>query len=219
MNNNDIARYLVLSLEHNVINKLITLNNMIIRHNIDTINRMDIFIEKVRLEHSDIYKSLNLKEILNNEISQGMKGHCLIRMSLLTFYINSDKFPLAELKLSNVTKKKIQMIHSALKDSFARITKHRLYRILRVADECSFEVAIILSALKRDFSIEYLKRAQDLKRFINKNRVDGYDIQREMNIDQGMQIGQIKEEINRMWFLGKIRTRQEIISFIRSNLT
>ena len=180
---------------------------------------MDDFIETVRLKHSTIYKSLNLKGLLKSEISQGMKGHSLIRLAILSYGDKSDEIRIKGLKLSNEVARRLKLIQLALRDSLGSITKHRLYGILRVSNECSEEVALILSAMKRDFSLEYLKRAQDLKRFINENRFNGYDIQREVNIAEGMRIGQIKEEIYRKWFLGELRTRQDIISFVRSNLT
>ena len=219
LNNNDVAKYLELSCRHNVLCEVIGLNQLDIINNIDTIKSIDNYLERVRLKHFTTYKSLNLKGLLTNEISQGMKVHSLIRLAILSYGDKNDEIHIKGLKLSNEVARRLKLIQSAIRDSLGTITKHRLYGILRLADECSEEVALILSAMKRDFSMEYLNMAQDLKRFINEDRVDGNDIQRELNLDEGMRIGQIKEEIYRKWFLGELKTRQDIISFVRSNLT
>jgi len=206
-----------LMLKYKVLNEISTLNRQIIKHNIILIKRVDDFVEELGIKHPDRYNSLNLKEILNSEISQGMKGHGILRIAILTFNDKSDEIHIKGLRLSNEIAWRIKLIHRALRDLPVRITKNRLFNILNVAGKCSQEVALILSSIKRDFSMDYLKRAQDLKRFMNEKKVDGYDIQREMKIAKGEQIGHMKEVIYRKWFVGKLKTRQEIILFIRSN--
>ncbi len=219
LNNDNAARYLKLSLKHKVINEVISLNNTILMNNIDNINKLNKFIERVKIKQLDIYKSLNLNRILHNEISQGMHRYSLIKMAILTYDDKSDKITVKGLRLSNDIVKRLKLIHSALRLAKGRLTQLKLYRILLEAGICSEEVALIISMIKKDYSLKYVKRAQDLKRFIINNRVSGYDIQRETKITKGDRVGQIKEEICRKWFLGELRTRQQILSFIRSNLT
>jgi hypothetical protein len=110
------------------------------------------------------------------------------------------------------------LINRAIRDLPGRITKDRLFNILNAAGKCSQEAALILSAIKGDFTMDYLKRAQELMRFINEKKVDGHDIQREMKITKGEHVGHMKEAIYRKWFVGELKTRQEIISFIKSNI-
>jgi tRNA nucleotidyltransferase/poly(A) polymerase len=219
LNNHNVVKSLGLSLKFKVINEVIYPNNINIKANIELIKMFDNFMDKISLRYPDIYKSLKLKGILRNEISQGMNGHCLIRMSILTYDNKSDEIHIKGLKLSNEIVWRIKLINRALRDLSGRVTKHRLFNILKDAGKCSQEVALILSVIKRDFTVGYLKRAQDLMRFINEKKVDGYDIQREMKIARGEQVGHMKEVIYRKWFVGELKTRQEIISFIRSNLT
>jgi len=219
LNNKGIASLLDLMLGFNVLSELSGLNYKIIKRNIATIRLLGEFTDEVKLKYTKTYNSLKLKEILDNEISQGMKVRCLIVLAILTLDDNNGNIPLNGFRFSNIIKKRIQMMHTVLRDVSGQITKLRLYKMLRLANECSEEVAIILSAMKRDFSMEYLNRAQDLIRFKNENVFDGYDIQREMNISQGEHIGKIKEEIERRWFLGELKNEREIKSFIRSNLT
>jgi len=219
LNNNNAMKYLELSLKHNVLNEVISLNHQNIKSNLDKISRMDNFFNKIRLKHYAIYKSLNLKGILRSEISQGMNGHCFLRIALLTYCNTSEDLHVKGLKLSNITMRRIKFIHSALRSSSVRLTQERLYRLLKDASECSEEVALIISMFMEDVSLEYLKKAQDLNNFILENTVNGHDIQREMNITSGNQVGLIKEEIRRKWFLGELKTGQQILSFIRSNLT
>ena len=219
LSTSNVAGGLELSLKIKVINEVINPNTLNIKANIESIRKFDDFIDKVRLKYPDIYKSLKLIGILQNDISQGMNGHCLIRMSILSYDDKSDEIHIKGLRLSNEIVWRIKLIHRALRDLPERITKDRLFYILNAAGKCSKEVALILSATKRDFTMKYLKRAQDLIRFINEKKVDGHDIQREMKITKGEHIGHMKELIYRKWFVGELKTRQEIIRFIRSNLT
>jgi tRNA nucleotidyltransferase/poly(A) polymerase len=219
LNNNNAARYLRLALKHKVLNKVIGLNQIITLKNIDNINALDEFMERVRLKHSSIYKALNLNRILHNEISQGMNRHSLIKMAILTYVDKSDEIHVIGLRLSNDIVKRLKLIHSALRIATGRLTQLKLYRIIKEAGICSEEVALIISMMKKDYSLKYVKKAQDLKKFIVSNKVNGYVIQREMKITSGDGVGHIKEEICRKWFLGELRTRQHILSFIRSNLT
>jgi tRNA nucleotidyltransferase/poly(A) polymerase len=215
----NVTKILELSLKAKVISEVICANSLNIKANIELINIFDRFMDKVILKHPDIYKSLKLKVILKNKISQGMNGHCLIRMSILTYDDKSDEIHIKGLRLSNEIESRIKLINRAIRDLPGRITKDRLFNILNAAGKCSQEAALILSAIKGDFTMDYLKRAQELMRFINEKKVDGHDIQREMKITKGEHVGHMKEAIYRKWFVGELKTRQEIISFIRSNLT
>ena len=219
LNNTGIASLLDLMLKINVLHELTNLNNKIIKRNIAKIRLLDEFAHEVKVKYTKTYNSLKLKEILDNEISQGMTGRSLIILSILSIDDNSGNIPLKGFRFSNIIKKRIQLIQEVLRNVSGHITQLRLYEMLKLANECSEEVAFILSAMKRDFSMEYLKRAQDLIRFKNENVFDGFDIQRVMNINQGEHIGKIKEEIERRWFLGELKNEREIKSFARSNLT
>ncbi len=215
----NVTHYIKSAFKHKVLSEILSLNSLILINNITILHNADQFIARIRSRHSDLYNSLQLNTLFNEQYNQGVNGYCLINIALLTYNDSGKRIFDKRLSLSNDIEKRINSIHHALRLSGRRLTKKALYEIFTEAGSSSEEAGLIISMLRNDISLKYLIMSRDLKRFKMKNVITGNDIQNELNIDKGEQVGRIKEEICRKWFMGKLRTKKQFMSYIRSNLT
>jgi hypothetical protein len=204
----------------NVFHEIIKLTAPRIKLNIEMLGKFDQFISLLR---SGIFKKViksKILPVLDLNIGQGLSRVGFIRLSILLNKLNGDKeIKYGRLKCSNSIVKKIRLIHNGLSLCEGRITDNKLYDIFKTTVDCEYEAALLISVTSQSNVDKFLKRADNFIKFKKKPLLDGYEIQKILNIEPSALIGKIQSEIHKRRFLGITRTKAEAKRWIISNLT
>ncbi|GBD96229.1 MAG TPA: CCA tRNA nucleotidyltransferase [Nitrospirae bacterium] len=212
LNNEQAAYLLPLCHKDKVLNKVLGVKHLKFNNNIDLIRKFDRLIIKFKKE-----KKRKILHLLKENVSQGLIRAGFIRLAILLInarYIDKD-----HLRLSRKNRKKLRIIQNTYKLSRERITRERLYRLLKEADESVYEAAIVLSTLKGTRANLFLDIADHFIKIKNKRLFTGNEIQEILNIGSGELVGKIKDELEKRIFLGYIRNKPEAREWILSNFT
>ncbi|MBI4707826.1 MAG: hypothetical protein HY761_07885, partial [Candidatus Omnitrophica bacterium] len=159
-------------------------------------------------------------KILKQNISQGLNRDGLIRLSILLLNLyGTSGYGHANLKYSNTIQKKLIKIHYGMTFTGGRITYNRLFNIFNAANDCEFELALILSVVRSRNVNKYFKRADDFIKFKRNKLLNGYEIQKILTSDPSEIIGKIQTDLHKRRFLGIIRSKKDAVHWIISNLT
>ena len=122
---------------------------------------------------------------------------------------------------SNIIKQKIREIQKARNLYSGRITDTKLYEIYKVAGTSVFEISLIMSSMRprRRDRQRFINRAKDYLKINKSHIIDGNEIQRILNIQEGAQIGRILENINEGQFKGFFKNASQARKWIISNFT
>lgn len=210
--------YISMSEKDNVLHNILTATLPLIKRNITTLGIFDHLIFSLKNSQSNTLRNKKILTALDLDISQGLNRAGLIRLSILLNNVNK-KHSHKKLKYSNLISKKVMNIQNGASLSKGRITDQKLFDIFNAAKDCSFEVALLVSVIRRINVDKLLKKADDFIKFKRNPILDGYNIQDILNIDATPLIGLIQAEIQKRRFLGITRTKTEAIHWILSNFT
>ncbi len=213
----NILNYIELCLLDNVLHEVFGVSNPILKVNMESIGVIDTFWQGLNSPNRNKSSEIRLKELLNAEISQSLSAIGLIRLFVLS--INPESPTNSCLLPSGKIARSMNRMYEAYQVQRDILTCDRLYEILRAADTCEYEFVTLISILDNLNVDKYLKRADEYLEITNHPLLTGDEIQDVLNISPGRQIGEIKEEIVRGQFAGKIRNKQEAHEWIISNLT
>lgn len=164
----------------------------------------------ITLEHKKIYK------LLNEEVSQGLNRLGLLH---LYFLIDCDSFSKSLLRASKKIHKAIKDIHNGITETKIKKTNKELYKIFLFSGERIFEVALMMSFLKKKKINFYFRRAEEFLKKKNEIPLDGNDIQDILKVKPGRKLGIILTRLQEEWLKGTVRTRQQAVKWLISNFT
>ncbi len=226
LNFNNSSYYLKLSLEDNVLSRIIPLTTDNISINLALIRRLDDFVNKI----SKLRVQRNLCETMFYMVSQNLTRTGLIRLFLLTrcndnqsdsehniLYLLNTKFRL--LNISTKIKKGLFHLWIADQLPFRRITDKDLFQIFLRSGSNVLESATIKTIMKSKIHYRFINRAKEFLQYKREPLLSGHDIKGILNIKSGEKIGEIKDRILEQQFLGIINNRMEAVRWIISNLT
>ncbi len=212
LNSADPLKYLKLCTQDGVFKAIFGVTICNININLGLIAVFDKFIKT----------SYKFKE-LSEPISQGLNRLGLIRLSLLMPQeIKRNKTHYFKyLRPSNIIKQKICEIQEAGDLNRGRITNSRLYKIYRAAGTSVLEIALIMASLRirRSDRQRLIDKAYNYLKINERHLIDGNEIQRTLNIEEGARIGMIQEKIKERYFKGLIRNESEAREWIISSFT
>lgn len=217
----DNASYYMSMIEKDkVFNEIFNVSTSRIKLNIVMLAKFDQFISILR---SGMFKKVSksrILPILDFNIGQGLSRVGFMRLSILLSKLNGLKeIKHGTLRYSNSIAKRIMMIHNGLSLCDGRITDRKLYDIFKTVDDCEYEAALLVSVTRHRSVDKCLKRADDFIKFKKNPLLNGFEIQKILNIDPSPLIGSIQSEIQKRRFLGITRTKAEAKRWIASYLT
>ena len=212
LNNEQAAYLLPVCHKDKVLNKVLGVNYLKFNDNIDLIRKFDRLIIKFKKE-----KNMKILHLLKENVSQGLVRAGFIKLAILL--INARDINKNHLRLSRKNRKKLRVIQNTYKLSGEQVTRERLYRLLKGADESVYEAAIVLSTIKGTRVNLFLDRADHFIKIKNKCLFTGNEVQEILNIGPGELVGKIKDELEKRIFLGYIRNKPEARKWITSNFT
>ncbi|MDP3298119.1 MAG: hypothetical protein Q8N09_11150 [Thermodesulfovibrionia bacterium] len=177
--------------------------------NIKFLNEFDMFLKK---QHAD----KKMSKYLDEEISQRLNRHGLLRLSILT-----ENYSITNicLKVSNNINKALKDIHNGMEISTGKISDTELYKIFNASGERIFEISFLLAFISKKNIKEIFKRANEYLKIKNKILLNGDDVQRILNIEPGIKVGNILATLQEEKFKGTIKTRAEARKWLLSNFT
>lgn len=214
------SHYISMCEKDKVLQQILNASTARIRTNIEVLKKFDRYIIGLR---SGKFKKLfnsRILPVLDLNIGQGLNGVGLMRLSILLNNLHrtgEDKY--GRLRFSNSIMKKVMKIQKGISLGTGRITNNKLYDIFKGSDDCAFEVALLVSVTRPKNVDKFLKRADNFIKSKKKPLLDGYEIQKILNIDPSAQVGLIQAEIQKRRFLGITRTKGEARHWILSNFT
>ncbi len=211
-------KYIKLSLLDNVLHEVMGISQDILIKNIIGIKKLDAFWHGLNSNKHDNQIESRLRHLLNAEISQSLSAIGLLRLFILTMNPEGPTSTSCILPSTKIRKSIIRM-REAYQLSRSRLTGSRLYEILRTAEGCEHEFMALISVLNDRNVDKYIKSADVYLQARNNPVLSGEEIQDILNISSGRQVGEVKEEIKRRQFSGKIKTKREAREWIISNLT
>jgi hypothetical protein len=123
------------------------------------------------------------------------------------------------LKLSTINNKLLECLINNEEFYKKRFTDTFLLNLYRRAGVHIYEMAAVLSTMKKRSASRIIARAQHYMKIKSKKLINGEDIMRALNIESGPDVGEIKERIFELQYHGIIRTKGEARKWIISNLT
>jgi tRNA nucleotidyltransferase (CCA-adding enzyme) len=201
-----------------VLSKLLNISPSNLNINIDILEDFDKYLNKNRSKLAEISRKKRIIKSIYRNKSQGLNRYGLIRLSLLL--LNQDILhDNKNLTLSNINRKAIINIHNSYELCRARITESELFQIYKAAGDSTYEISLILSAMRKRRDTKFINRAIDFLRIKKRHLLTGHEIQKLLNIKPGAIIGDIQGQIQRMQFMGLIKNKSEARDLIISNLT
>ncbi len=212
--------YISMSQKDKVLNKILNLTTQRIKLNIMMLGKLDQLIFRLRSRKLNKLMNSRILRVLNLKIGQGLSIEGLVRLSILLNNVKeAQKKAYGKLKYSKSINRRLRKIQNGLRMSKGRITESKLYDIFNVADECVFEVALLVSVTRQKNVDKFLKRADDFIEIKKNPLLDGHKIQNILNIEPSALVGNILAEIQKRRFLGITRTKTEAINWTISNFT
>ena len=183
---------------------------------INILNKFDSFL-KIQLKKTE--KANEGKEItafLKQEVSQGLNRIGLIRLALLTIDI-----PISDsvLRFSRDIHKSVRDIHSGYRAALQKIIYTELYKIFNVSGKRCFEIALLLSFIKRKNIKKIFKSASEYLKIKNKILLSGNDVQDILKIKPGAEIGRVLSRLKDMQYMGLVKTRAQARKWLLCNFT
>ena len=212
LNNSLAVNFLSICLKDKVLNKVLGVNQVILKDNLEFCKKFDCLMERFEKE-----KKRKILRMLDENVSQGLIRAGFIRLAIL--FINARHIDKHHLRLSRKNRKNLINIQAGYKFLEHRLTERNLYQIFRQADDSIFETAIILSTIKGRRVNLIMDRADHFMKIKNKCLLTGNEIQEILNIGPGESVGKIKDELEKRIFLGYIRKKPEARKWITSNFT
>ncbi|UCH81646.1 MAG: CCA tRNA nucleotidyltransferase [Nitrospiraceae bacterium] len=220
MNIHNNSELILLMLNTHVLHDIIPLSSDILNNNICLIKELDDMIRYIKTIIPVSYSSYDLIDMLDTKIKQNLSRYGLLKLALLTFTEDIESNSLSRLTIGTSILRRVQSIHAALRISMGRLTRNKLYGIFRLSNECMEEVSLIISVIKKRKDLYYFESVDKMKEIISrKTGLTGYDIQKIASLAPGRKIGIIKEEMYRQMFLGNLQNKDDVLKFLKANLT
>jgi hypothetical protein len=201
LNSEHAAKYLNGALSDGLLTNIIKLKNNKLSNNLESIALAEkgifhVLPQKIKVRLKKLFsQNLTYKGLLCLEI--------LIKSSKSTDNINSL------LQLSNKIRKRIQLVHKALENLSQK--KPDLFSIFMSAQEASVDALIISNR------IDLLREYNKFQRIWKAGFLSAEDIREISGIDEGVELGTIIGKIKREQFEGKIRTKEQAITYLKSS--
>jgi tRNA nucleotidyltransferase/poly(A) polymerase len=213
LNHFNCLYYLRLCNKHKVLPHVMGLSQRLIYSNLSVMSDFDQLL--IKLSNQPFYR--DFLHSLNQKLSQGLKGIGLVRLYFLTRCRNKAK--LTSLKLSTGNNKSLECLRNNEKFYKKRFTDKFLLNLYKRAGVHIYEMAAVLSTMKKRSSSRVIERAKHYMKIKSEKLINGEDIMRVLNIESGPDVGEIKERIIEHQYHGIIRTKREAMKWIISNLT
>ena len=204
-----------------VLKKILSSNNRIrkidtLSKKINILNKFDLFL---KLQLKEIEKTNEGKRIagfLKQEVSQGLNRIGLIRLALLTIDI-----PICDsiLRFSRDIHRSVRDIHSGYRAALQKISYTELYKIFNASGNRCFEIAILLSFIKRKNIKKFFRRANEYLKIKNKILLSGNDVQDILQIKPGAGIGRVLSRLKDMQYMKLVKTRAQARKWLLCNFT
>jgi len=192
----------ILQKKHN--KKINTLNQ-----NMNLLNKLDLFLK-------NNLKDKKISHYLDEEISQKLNRLGLLRLSTL---FRNYSIANSNLRVSNNINKALKDIHNGMEISTGKISDTELYKIFNASGERIFEMSFLLAFISKKNIKEIFKRADEYLKIKNKILLNGDDVQRILNIEPGIKVGNILATLQEQKFKGTIQTKAEARKWLISNFT
>lgn len=211
-------KYIKLCLIDNVLHEVLGIPQDILTINMAGIKKIEIFWQSLNANKRDNFTEIRLKRILSREISQSLNAIGLIRLFILSI---SPKGPPSKncLLMSSKIRRSVNGLRAAYQPACSRPSGKIFYEMLRIAEGSEYELMTLIAVFNNLNVDEYLIKADEYLQAKNHPFLTGDEIQDALNISPGQQIGEVKEEIKRMQFTGKLKNKREAREWIISNLT
>ncbi len=211
-------KYMMLAFNDNVLHELFDISNRSLLINLKLLKKFDIFWNRIHLLRDKRRLNSNVSDILNKDVGQELKSVGLVRFAIL-FLGAEHAAGMKRFRLSNRVQNAVHRMSVAYSLASGRITRNRLYEILRTAKGCEYEAALLISVIKEKAVDKYLLRTSEYLKISEKSILSGHEIKGMLKSVSGQQIGDIQEELRRRQFAGTIKGKTEAKEFIRANLT
>ena len=180
-----------------------------LNQNMNLLNKLDLFLK-------NNLKDKKISHYLDEEISQKLNRLGLLRLStLFRNYSIAD----SNLKVSNNINKALKDIHNGMEISTGKISDTELYKIFNASGDRIFEMSFLLAFISKKNIKEIFKRANEYLKIKNKILLNGDDVQRILNIEPGIKVGNILATLQEQKFKGTIQTKAEARKWLISNFT
>ena len=183
---------------------------------INILNKFDSFlkIQLKKIERTNEGKQISA--FLKQEVSQGLNRIGLIRLALLTTDI-----PIYDsiLRFSGDIHKSVRDIHSGYRAALQKIPYTELYKIFNASGNRCFEIAILLSFIKRKNIKKIFRRANEYLKIKNKILLSGNDVQDILQIKPGEEIGRVLSGLKDMQYMKLVKTRAQARKWLQCNFT
>lgn len=180
-----------------------------LNQNMNLLNKLDLFLK-------NNLKDKKISHYLDEEISQKLNRLGLLRLSIL---FRNYSITNSNLKVSNNINKALKDIHNGIEALKSNISDTELYKIFNASGERIFEISFLLAFIRRKNIKEIFKRANAYLKIKNKILLNGDDVQRILNIEPGIKVGNILATLQEEKFKGTIKTRAEARKWLLSNFT
>ncbi|MEK7823181.1 MAG: hypothetical protein AAB228_02975 [Nitrospirota bacterium] len=180
-----------------------------LNQNMNLLNKLDLFLK-------NNLKDKKISHYLDEEISQKLNRLGLLRLSTL---FRNYSIANSNLRVSNNINKALKDIHNGMEISTGKISDTELYKIFYASGERIFEMSFLLAFISKKNIKEIFKRADEYLKIKNKILLNGDDVQRILNIEPGIKVGNILSALQEEKFKGTIKTRAEARKWLLSNFT
>ena len=180
-----------------------------LNQNMNLLNKLDLFLK-------NNLKDKKISHYLDEEISQKLNRLGLLRLSTL---FRNYSIANSNLKVSNNINKALKDIHNGMEISTGKISDTELYKIFNASGERIFEMSFLLAFISKKNIKEIFKRANEYLKIKNKILLNGDDVQRILNIEPGIKVGNILATLQEQKFKGTIQTKAEARKWLISNFT
>lgn len=207
--------------EDSVLKKIFSSNDRIkktdtLSKGINILNKFDSFLETQLKKIEKTNEGKEIAAFLRQEVSQGLNRIGLIRLALLTIDI-----PICDsiLRFSRDIHKSVRDIHSGYRAALQKIIYTELYRIFNASGKRCFEIAILLSFIKRKNIKKIFRRANEYLKIKNKILLSGNDVQDILQIKPGAEIGRVLSRLKDMQYMEVVKTRAQARKWLQCSFT
>jgi len=221
LNNEYSSKHLNECYKDTVLEKIFAPTNTIkkadsLSKNINTLNKFDLFLKTQLLKVKKSLEGRKITSLLKEEISQGINRLGLIRLSIL---LKDGSISRSRLRVSNIINISVRDIHNGYAIAEHKITDKEVYKIFDASRKSVYEVALLLSFLKKENIKKIFKRANEYIKVKNKILLNGNDVQKILNIKPGINIGEILSALQEQQHKGLVKTRAQAMKWLLVNFT
>lgn len=221
ISNDNAIEYLNECCKDSVLKKILSSNDCIrkidtLSKGINILNKFDSFLKIQLKEIEKTNEGKGIAAFLKQEVSQGLNRIGLIRLALLTIDI-----PICDsiLRFSRDIHRSVRDIHSGYRAALQKIPYTELHKIFNASGKRYFEIAILLSFIKRRNIKKIFKRAGEYLKIKNKILLSGNDVQDILQIKPGAEIGRVLSRLKDMQYMGLVKTKARARKWLLSNFT